>query len=157
MSETSALPRALESALRREGLRVKHERARGHVPLRVWGGTLGSTHVPPSPTQPWGPTPAVRPPVALFAPEPADALDHHDRLQIALALGRAVTGVAETPRLWITRSGSPELCPEDLTWLSAADIAWRTLGLEPDHAVVTREGWTLHPRGLTRHWRRLRE
>lgn len=154
---SAPLPRTLESALRREGLRVKGERSRGHVPLRVWCGVLGSTDVEPPPTDRWGPAPGPRPPAVVFSPGPGESLDHHDRLQVVLALTQRVSASVPRPTLWLTRSGTPEPCPEDLCWLSAAELAWRALGITPDYAVVTREGWSLHPSGRTRRWKRLRD
>lgn len=166
------LPRDLESALRREGLIVKEERARGHVALKVWAGEIGSPR--PSPVicddetahddaradaRPDARADALaesRPVLASFTTVPGENLDHHDRVQIALCLTHVVRPAVPRPRLWLTRSGSPDPCPEDWAWIAAAHEAWTALNLAPDYALVTREGWTLHPSGRARRWRRLR-
>lgn len=154
------LPRDLESALRREGLIVKEERARGHVTLRVWAGELGALR--PYPRTPEADVPRAHPPsdgppsLASFTTVPGEHLDHHDRVQVALCLTHVVRPAVPRPRLWLTRSGSPEPCPEDWAWFAAAHEAWAALSLAPDYALVTREGWSLHPSGRTRRWRRLR-
>jgi len=134
------VPRALQSALRREALAIKEERSRGHVPLRVWAGSPGRD-----------------PSAGVVGFVPDGPLDQHDRLEVALALATAVREVASAPMLWLTRSGDPEPCPADLEWLRAAAWGWQELGLAPSFALVTREGWSLHPCGTLRRWRRLRE
>lgn len=135
-----SVPRALQSALRREALAIKEERSRGHVPLRVWAGTPGKD-------------PSAR--VVGFSPD--DALDQHDRLEVVLSLTHAVAEDVAAPMLWLTRSGGPDPCPADLCWLRAAAWGFTELGLVPSFALVTREGWSLHPSGTVRRWRRLRE
>lgn len=154
------LPRDLESALRREGLILKQERARGHVALRVWAGEIGARRPDPgTPEDHLGPAEALvasPPTLACFTTVPGEDLDHHDRVQIALCLTHVVRPAVQRPRLWLTRSGSPDPCPEDWAWISAAHEAWAALSLAPDYALVTREGWTLHPSGRARRWRRLR-
>lgn len=154
------VPRALESALRREGLRVKSERTRGHVALKVWAGIPGSeTPVEPSPgpaETTWLPSLQAPGPVSLFVPGPGEQLDVHDRFEVALALASAVLPFTPQPWMWLTRSGTPDPCPEDLEWLASAQRAWYVLGIRLDAAVVTREGWWLHPSGVRRTWQRLR-
>ena len=151
------LTRRLESALRREGLKVKQVRARGHVAPTVWVGTLGSSLPQPDRDAPWGLTPEPDCPEALsFTPRAREQLDRHDRQQVVLTLTRQVLEEVPRPRLWLSRSGAPDPCPEDLRWFAAADEAWHDLGLVPDYAVITREGWCLLPSGLLRRWRRLR-
>lgn len=148
--------RDLESALRREGLAVKQERTRGHVDLKIWAGTLGVAREAPLPFDRFGPPPTAAREVAGFVTTSREELDHHDRVQIALGLAHVVRPLVPRPRLWLTRSGSPEACPEDLAWLSAATQAWGTLDLSPDFAIITREGWCLMPSGQVRRWKRLR-
>ncbi|MFC6153218.1 hypothetical protein [Nocardioides yefusunii] len=161
-SPAVALPRALESALRREGLKVKDERTRGHVPLRVWAGTIGAQTPPATGAGPgtdlstWIPAPRTASDASLFCPGPEEVMDAHDRFEVSLALGRAVIGHVSDPWFWLTRSGTPDPCPADLEWISSAHRAWKVLGLAPRAAVVTREGWWLHPSGARRTWKRLR-
>ena len=160
-TDPQRIPRRLESALRREGLKVKQERARGHVALTVWTGALGAPldQQPADPLQGLGRGLArdlALPKAVSFRPEVRERLDRHDREQVVLTLTRQVLDEVPQPRLWLTRSGSPDPCPEDLSWFAAADETWRSLGLAPDYAVVTREGWCLLPSGLLRRWRRLR-
>jgi len=135
------VPRALQSALRSEALAIKAERSRGHVPLRVRAGAPGQPDGSPS----------------LVVLTPPAGLDHHDRLEVALAMANAVREHTDAPMLWLTRSGDPEPCPADLDWLRAARWGWLELGLQPSFALVTREGWSLQPCGTTRRWQRLRE
>lgn len=134
--------RALQSGLRRRALELKTERSRGHIPLKVWAGDLRAGTSSES--------------VTHFDPS-GQALDDGDRAEIALALANAVRAHVPEPVCWITRSGSPDLCPTDLAWLAAADRSWQELGLTLSFFVVTREGWVHHPSGVERHWTRLRD
>lgn len=135
-------PRSVQSGLRRHALALKSERPRGHIPLRVWAGDPRESDGSPS--------------VARFDPA-GEQVDHGDRAEITLALANSVVEHVPEPWCWVTRSGSPDLCPGDLAWLSAAERSWREIGLEPEFVVLTREGWVHHPSGTEHHWKRLRK
>lgn len=135
-------PPRVRAGLRRHALALKKERARGHLPPRVWAGD---------------PTGRLEDGIAVrFVPDGAH-IDACDRAEITLALANAVVERVAEPWCWVTRSGSPDLCPADLAWLAAADRSWRELGLSLSFAVVTREGWTHHPSGVEHRWQRLRD
>lgn len=138
----SVLPLTLRSGLRRHALALKTERPRGHLPLRVWAGD---------------PCGGLAEGTAVRFDADGHNLDTGDRLEITLALANAVVETVPEPVCWVTRSGSPDLCPSDLAWLAASHRSWHELGLTPAFVVVTREGWTHHPSGAEQRWRRLRD
>lgn len=143
---TDVVPPALRRGLRTEALALKGRRSRGHVATTAWAGTPGGDHDSTL--------------VAGFdtAATPADTgIDHGLRVEVAVALLHRVASVVDAPVVWLTRSGSPELCSPDLAWLSASRIACAELGLTHSFALVTREGWRHEPSGTEHRWKRLRD
>ena len=140
---------ALRRGLRSEALALKARRVRGHVATTAWAGVPGAAA---------GEGDAALH-VAHFdvALAPAGSrVDHGLRVEVTIALLHQVRSTVSEPLVWITRSGSPELCSPDLAWLSASRIACAELGLPHSFALVTREGWRHEPSGVTHRGKRLR-
>ncbi|QCX27233.1 hypothetical protein [Nocardioides jishulii] len=138
----TTVPRWLRQGLRSVALDLKARRARGHVSPVLWAGVPGEearaaafdTGVVPR----------------------RQTLDRSDHLEVALALAHVVRPLVRAPIFWVTRSGTPDLCDPDLSWLAATRGACDVLDLEHQFAVVTREGWHHEPSGTVHRWKRLR-
>lgn len=137
-----ALAPSVQNGLRRHALALKAEQSRGHLPMRVWAGD---------------PAGEVTSGTAVCFDTDGHTVDDADRGEITLALANSVCEKVSAPLCWVTRSGTPDLCPNDLAWLAAAHRSWRELDLSPSFAVVTRDGWVHHPSETERRWYRLRD
>ncbi|GGD19309.1 hypothetical protein [Nocardioides daphniae] len=136
------VPRSLRTGLRSAALDLKDHRSRGHVAPVLWVGVPGD---------------ATRSLAFDTSVVPArQPLDLGVRTEVSLALAHLVRPVVRQPLFWVTRSGAPDLCDPDLSWLSATRAACDVLDLEHQFAVVTREGWRHEPTGAVHRWKRLR-
>lgn len=136
------LPRSLRAGLRAAALELKDHRSRGHVAPALWVGVPGD---------------ATRSAAFDTSLVPARLpLDLGVRTELALALAHVVRPAVREPLFWVTRSGAPDLCAPDLSWLCATRAACDVLDLEHQFALVTREGWRHEPTGVVHLWKRLR-
>lgn len=130
----------IASLLRLEVGRIRAEHSYDHFDTVVHLGRLGGTH---------GTCTMYRADLPV--------LDAGTRTDVVARLLEEQCVVEDAASVWLTRPGEPQVQDEDLAWLSAASLAFGSLGRRLEAFwTVTRTGWMDVRTGESRTWKRLR-